>query len=88
MTTKTKTRREPVIGRPGPSNEGLRFDCKWNEAMDSPGCGPDQRIESNYEQERTFMTGGSYFLVNRCGGCGQKISGSAMQSGLVTKEQS
>lgn len=84
----TKTRRAPVIGKPGRDVSMLRYDCRWNEDMTGPGCGSGQRITSNYEQERTFMTGGSYFLVNRCAGCNQKISGSAMQSCLVTKEAS
>ena len=85
MATKTKTSRAPVIGRPGPDYSHLRYHCKWTEDMTEPGCGPDQTITANYEQERTFMTSSSYFLVNRCDGCGQKISGSTMQSRLITK---
>lgn len=88
MATATRRRKSPLIGKPGPDMSMYRFDCRWNEDRTEPGCGPGQRIVSNYEQERTFMTGGSYFLVNRCAGCNQIINGSTMDSSLVTKEES
>lgn len=41
-----------------------------------PGCGPDQTITNGYERSTEHMTGSTWVLVNRCGGCGQIVSAS------------
>lgn len=63
----------------------LRRHCVWNFETNAPGCGPDQAITVAYEQDRTHLTGASWFLIYRCA-CGQVVSGSEV-SGLRIRHE-